>query len=102
MLQYLAINFKNLIEPLPDENGIIHFENITDARINGAEIGANIGMLNNSIVLSSAYTWLDPVAVNNSGEVIDTLSYRFRHNFINSLSGYWKQFNATYRISICK
>lgn len=88
-------NFKNLIEPLPDENGIIHFENITDARINGAEFGGNIGILNNSVILSSAYTWLDPVAVNNSGDVIDTLSYRFRHNFINSLSGYWKSLNAT-------
>jgi len=87
--------FKNLIEPLPDVNGIIHFENITDARINGAEVGTNIGFLSNKIILSSAYTWLDPVAINESGVVIDTLSYRFRHNLINSLSGYWKSLNAT-------
>lgn len=87
--------FVNLIEPLPNENGIIHFENITDARINGAEIGMNLGVLNNSIILSSAYTYLDPVSIDNDGEVIDTLSYRFRHNIVNSLTGYWQSFNTT-------
>ena len=87
--------YKNLIEPLPDDNGIIHFENITDAKINGAEIGVNIGVLNNNLILSTAYTWLDPVAIDDSGDVIDTLSYRFRHNWITTLSGYWKQLSAT-------
>jgi len=87
--------FKNLIEPLPDEKGIIHFENITDARINGTEFGMNIGFFSNSIILSTAYTWLNPVSINSEGEVIDTLSYRFRHNLINSLKGSWRSFNAT-------
>ncbi len=87
--------YKNLIEPLPDDNGIIHFENITDAKINGAEIGVNIGVLNNNLILSTAYTWLDPVAVDNSGNVIDTLSYRFRNNWVSTISGYWKQFSAS-------
>ncbi len=87
--------YKNLIEPLPDDNGIIHFENITDAKINGAEIGINIGVLNNNLIFSTAYTWLDPVAVDKSGNVIDTLSYRFRHNSVSMLSGYWKQLSAT-------
>ncbi|NHZ86088.1 MAG: hypothetical protein GWP19_09425, partial [Planctomycetia bacterium] len=72
-----------------------HFENITDARINGAEIGINTGLLNNNIIISTAYTWLDPVAVDNSGNVIDTLSYRFRHNIISTITGYWKQLSAT-------
>ena len=87
--------YKNLIEPIPDNNGIIHFENITDAKINGAEIGVNIGLLRNNLILSTAYTWLDPVAVDNSGNVIDTLSYRFRHNMVSTISGYWKQFSTT-------
>lgn len=87
--------FKNLIEPLPDENGIIHFENITDARINGAEIGTNVGLINNNLIISTAYTYLDPVEIDDSGAVTDTLSYRFRHNLINSLTGYWRSFNAT-------
>ncbi|MFC1785251.1 TonB-dependent receptor domain-containing protein [Candidatus Neomarinimicrobiota bacterium] len=87
--------FKYLIEPLPNENGIIHFENITDAKINGAELGINIGILDNNLILSTAYTWLDPVAIDDTGNVIDTLSYRFRHNLISTISGYWKQFSAT-------
>ncbi len=87
--------YKNLIEPLPDDNGIIHFENITDAKINGAELGINIGVLDNNLILSTAYTWLDPVAIDDSGNTIDTLSYRFRHNFISTISGYWKQLSAT-------
>jgi outer membrane receptor for ferrienterochelin and colicins len=87
--------YKNLIEPLPDNNGIIHFENITDARINGAEIGVNIGLLSNNLILSTAYTWLDPVAIDKSNNVVDTLSYRFRHNSISTITGYWKQFSAS-------
>jgi len=87
--------YKNLIEPLPDDNGIIHFENITDARINGAEIGVNTGLLDNNLIISTAYTWLDPVAIDDSGNVVDTLSYRFRHNWISTISGYWNQFSAT-------
>lgn len=85
--------YKNLIEPLPDDNGIIHFENITDAKINGAEIGVNIGVLDNNLILSTAYTWLDPIA--KSGNTIDTLSYRFRHNWISTITGYWKQLSAS-------
>ncbi len=87
--------YKYLIEPLPDDNGIIHFENITDAKINGTEIGINIGVLDNNLIISTAYTLLDPVAVDNSGNVIDTLSYRFKHNFISTISGYWEQLSAS-------
>lgn len=87
--------FKNMIEPLPDQNGIIHFENITDARINGAEVGINAGLLNNKLVAASSYTYLNPIEIDNDGEVIDTLSYRFRHNIVNSITGFWKKFNAT-------
>jgi iron complex outermembrane receptor protein len=94
-LALFSNRFKNLIEPLPDKNGIIHFENITDARITGFEIGANLGLLNNHLIFSSAYTYLDPVSINSDGNVIDTLSYRFRHNLISTVSGTWKSFNAT-------
>jgi len=87
--------FKNMIEPLPDQNGIIHFKNITDAIINGAEIGFNVGIINNKIIANSSYTYLNPVEINNDGEVIDTLSYRFRHNLVNSVTGYWKKFSAS-------
>ena len=91
--------YKNLIEPLPDEDGIIHFENITDAKINGAEIGINTGILNKKLIFSTAYTYLDPVAIDGKGKVLDTLSYRFKHNWITTLTGYWKQFSlsAEYR-----
>lgn len=87
--------YKNLIEPLPDDKGIIHFENITDAKINGAEIGINAGFINNNLIFSTAYTWLDPVAIDESGDVIDTLSYRFRHNWVSTITGYWRQLSAT-------
>ena len=86
--------YKNLIEPLPDKNGIIHFENITDAIINGVEMGINIGIFDNSILFSSAYTYLNPVSINNSGQIVDTLSYRFRHNSISTVTGNWKNLST--------
>ena len=94
-------NYENLVEPTPDETGIIHFENIRDARITGAEIGLKAGLLNNHLLLQSAYTYLDPVEVNSSGEVIDTLAYRFRHTFVSSISAYWEVLTASieYRYS---
>ncbi len=77
--------FENLIEPTPDAYGIIHFENVTRARITGAEFSAGLAFWDHALRLSLAYTWLDPVEVDNKGEVIDTLSYRHRHHLVPTL-----------------
>ncbi len=94
-------NYDNLIEPTPDSTGIIHFENIRDARISGGEIGLKAGLLDNKLLVQSAYTYLDPVEINSSGGTIDTLAYRFRHTLVNSISVYWEVLTASieYRYS---
>lgn len=81
-----STTFYQLIEPTPDAEGIIHFENITDARISGAEVGISGGLFGNLIFVNTAYTWLDPVEIDDQGNVIDTLSYRFRHTWISTVS----------------
>lgn len=80
--------YENLIEPLPDEVGVIHFENITRARITGAELGLVAGLFSNRSLISLAYTWLDPVELAPDGTVTDTLSYRFRHTLVTTASAY--------------
>lgn len=89
--------FINLIEPRPkpDNPKIIQFINITDARITGAEVGLKSALLKNKLLLGIAYTWLDPLEVDSSGTVIDTLSYRFRHTLVSTITGYWMGFSAT-------
>ncbi len=87
--------FKQLIEPLPDSVGIIHFENITDASITGTEVGTKIGFFDNRLFITTAYTWLNPVEVDPSGNVVDTLSYRFRHTFVSTATINWKGFSAS-------
>jgi iron complex outermembrane receptor protein len=87
-------HFKNLIEPLPDVNGIIHFENITNAIITGTELSLNTGIFSELFRLSVSYTWLDPVQVNSSGSVVDTLSYRYRHQLVSTLSFRWGVVNG--------
>ncbi|NOZ74706.1 MAG: TonB-dependent receptor, partial [FCB group bacterium] len=77
--------FENLIEPTPDAYGIIHFENVTRARITGAEFSAGVSFWDQALRLSLAYTWLDPVALNPAGQVIDTLSYRHRYHWVPTL-----------------
>jgi len=76
--------YNQLIEPTPDDRGIIHFENITDARITGLEFSGLVSFLNNMAVFQTAYTWLDPVEVDNKDNILDTLSYRFRHTLVTS------------------
>lgn len=89
--------FKNLIEPSlkPDVPDTIQFQNIKDARITGAEVGLKSALLKNKLLLGIAYTWLDPLEVNTSGTVIDTLSYRFRHTLVSTITGYWLRFSVT-------
>ncbi len=77
--------YSNLIEPKPDDNGVIHFENVTNATISGTEIGVKLGVFDNLLEFGGAYTYLDPVEINASGSVIDTLSYRFRHTWVQSI-----------------
>lgn len=87
-------DFENLIEPCANDTGAIQFQNVTNARIAGAEIGIKSGLLNNHLMVTSAYTWLDPVEVNEIGDVTDTLSYRFRHTWVNSATAYFFGFSA--------
>lgn len=77
-------NYEQLIEPTPDNYGIIHFENLTEARITGMELAVLAGLFKDKIVAHCAYTWLNPVETNNNGNVVDTLSYRFRHTLFTS------------------
>ena len=87
--------FNDLIEPIPDNHGIIHFENITNARISGQELSLRVSLLNNRMILNSAYTRLNPVEINKQGDAIDTLSYRFRHNLVTTTTGYWRSLALT-------
>lgn len=77
--------FNNMIEPVPDSLAIIHFENISDARIQGFDLGLGVSLLSNLMDLKTSYTWLDPVELNAAGESIDTLSYRYRHHWVSTL-----------------
>lgn len=82
--------FNNLIEPVPDSLGIIHFENISDARIAGMDIGLGVSLFSNLVDAKTAYTWLDPVSVGADGAVLDTLSYRYRQHWVTTLGlHYW-------------
>ncbi len=82
--------FNNLIEPVPDSIAVIHFQNISDARIQGMDVGLGFSLFDNLLDLKTAYTWLDPVETSTEGDIIDTLSYRYRHHWVNTLGlHYW-------------
>ncbi|MFH1851851.1 MAG: TonB-dependent receptor [Candidatus Neomarinimicrobiota bacterium] len=89
-------DFRNLIEPTPDIIGVIHFENVTRGRIRGAEIGTSLGIAGDHLLITLAYTWLDPVALDARGTVIDTLSYRYRHSFTPQVV--WKLYDFSFRV----
>lgn len=78
-------DYENLIEPTPDANGIIHFENITNASVQGGEAGIVTTLFNQFLTLGTSYTYLDPVALDESGSVRDTLAYRYRHQWVSTL-----------------
>jgi len=78
--------FQNLIEPVPDSLAIIHFENISDARITGLELGLGVSLWDNLTDLKTSYTWLNPEELDADGMVIDTLSYRYRHHWVSTLA----------------
>ncbi|MEE8335554.1 MAG: TonB-dependent receptor [Candidatus Neomarinimicrobiota bacterium] len=81
---FFSSTFDGLVEPILGDDGIIHFENITRARISGSEIGIKQNLIGDLIFLNMAYTWLNPVKINKRDQVIDTLSYRYRHNLVTS------------------
>ena len=76
--------FENMIEPVPDSLAIIHFENISQARILGLDVGLGVSFLDNLLDLKTSYTWLDPVALDADGNPADTLSYRYRHHWVST------------------
>ena len=88
-------SFHNLIEPVPDQSGIIHFENITTARISGQELSLVAALAEERGLLKVAYTHLDPVEVDRKGQVIDTLSYRFRHDLTVTVTAFLAGLAAT-------
>lgn len=82
--------YKNLIEPTPDHSGIIHFMNITNARIRGSEIGISTSLMNQLFNVATSYTYLDPVALNSDDSVKDTLAYRYRHQWVSTVGSAWQ------------
>ena len=82
--------FENFIEPIPDTDAVIHFQNIADARIMGLEMGLGLSAFNNLLDYKSAFTVLDPVELTPDGDILDTLSYRHRYHWISTLGfHYW-------------
>ncbi|MBC8345981.1 MAG: TonB-dependent receptor [Candidatus Marinimicrobia bacterium] len=77
--------FDQLIVANPNDQGIIHFENLTDARISGLEVGASGALINQSILFSMAYTNLNPEEIDKEGNAIDTLAYRFRNTLVTTI-----------------
>ena len=68
-------DFTNLIEAGFNDLGQGQFQNVTDARIRGAEIGVSVSLVQRHLFLSVNYTYVDPVD-RTTGEV---LKYRPRH-----------------------
>ena len=87
--------FEDFIEPVPNSDAVIHFTNIADARIMGLETGLGLSAFNNLVDYKSAFTILDPMEVNDKGEVTDTLSYRHRYHWVNSMGIHYWGFDAS-------
>ena len=82
--------FENFIEPIPDSDAVIHFQNIADARIMGLEVGLGLSAFSNLIDYKSAFTVLDPMETDSKGKILDTLSYRHRYHWISTMGiHYW-------------
>ncbi|MDC0234734.1 TonB-dependent receptor [Candidatus Marinimicrobia bacterium] len=77
--------FDQLIDPNQDDKGIIHFENLTDARITGLEVGASGALFNQTLLFSIGYTNLNPEEIDKQGNAIDTLAYRFRNTLVTTI-----------------
>lgn len=79
-------DYFDMIEPTPDSHGIIHFENVTNATISGLDAGLLIRLYHGLIDFQGSYTYLNPVETGSDGNITDTLSYRYRHHFTQTLS----------------
>lgn len=80
----------NFIEPSVDpSDGLIFFNNVTRARIQGSEITSEILFFDKKIILTFGYTylWARDVNLNKS------LKYRPRHSFISSAQYNFSNFN---------
>ncbi len=73
-------SYSQMIEPTPDHKGVIHFENITNAVISGIDAGLGTRLFHGLLDIQTSYTFLSPYEVDHHGNVIDTLSYRYRHH----------------------
>ncbi len=74
--------YYDFIEPTVDPNdGFVHFENVTRARIQGLEFNSNYSFFNNSLKLTLNYTylWARDLQLNQA------LKYRPRHMALASL-----------------
>lgn len=87
--------FENFIEPIPNSDAVIHFTNIADARITGLELGLGLSAFINLLDYKSAFTILDPMEVDENGDILDTLSYRHRYHWINSMGLHYLGLDAS-------
>jgi outer membrane receptor protein involved in Fe transport len=67
--------FSNLIEAGFNDLGQGQFQNVTDARIRGAEFGISLSLFHRSVFLSADYTYVDPEDLTTN----EVLKYRPRH-----------------------
>jgi outer membrane receptor protein involved in Fe transport len=68
-------DLENLIESGINAAGRVQFRNVTEARIEGAEISAKLGLFNKALYLEANYTYLHPRDRTQN----DILKYRPRH-----------------------
>ena len=90
--------FKNFIEPSVDpKDGLVYFDNVTRARIQGLELNTNYPFLKNKLKLSLNYTYLWARDLQQN----TPLKYRPRHMAYASLDYSFLNFNvgADYRYS---
>lgn len=92
---WFRTDYRDLIEPTPDNFGVIHFENVTNARISGFDVGLLAKLLQGRMDFQAGYTYLNPVVTGNSGETLDTLSYRYRHYFTETTAFHFKSLTAS-------
>ena len=69
--------FWDMIEPTFGTDGIVHFQNITRARIHGAELTLNVNSFNKLLLSQVSYTYVYPQDISKD----DILKYRPRHLF---------------------
>ncbi|MFQ6605360.1 MAG: TonB-dependent receptor domain-containing protein [Fidelibacterota bacterium] len=83
---WFTTSFEQLIEPTPDSFGVIHFQNVTKARISGFDFGLQGQFLARHVMVQGAYTYLNPDVLSPAGDVIDTLAYRYRQHFTQTVT----------------